>query len=52
MRRGRWLLGKASRSASIGEEVGIAMLRDVRMTFREPFDGFAFTRFDGSRVTI
>jgi hypothetical protein len=42
----------ASASMAIGEEVGIAMLRDVRMTFREPFDGFAFTRFDGSRVTI
>jgi hypothetical protein len=42
----------AAASMAIGEEVAIAMLRDERMTFREPFDGFTFTRFDGSRVTI
>ncbi|WP_262269842.1 twin-arginine translocation signal domain-containing protein [Microvirga yunnanensis] len=42
----------ASASMALGEEVAIAMLRDERMTLREPFDGFSFTRFDGSRVTI
>jgi len=42
----------ASASMALGEEVGIGMLRDERTTLREPFDGFAFTRFDGSRVTI
>jgi hypothetical protein len=42
----------AAASMAIGEEVGIGMLRDERMTLREPFDGFSFTRFDGSRVTI
>ncbi|MCP3369070.1 vanadium-dependent haloperoxidase [Bradyrhizobium cajani] len=42
----------ASASMAIGEEVAIGMLRDERMTLREPFDGFSFTRFDGSRVTI
>jgi hypothetical protein len=36
---------------AIGEEVAIALLRDERMTVHEPFDGFALTRFDGSRVT-
>jgi hypothetical protein len=42
----------AAASMAIGEEVGIGMLRDERTTLREPFDGFSFTRFDGSRVTI
>jgi hypothetical protein len=42
----------ASASMAIGEEVAIGMLRDERTTLREPFDGFSFTRFDGSRVTI
>ena len=37
---------------ALGEEVAIALLRDERTTFREAFDGFSFTRFDGSRVTI
>jgi hypothetical protein len=42
----------AAASMAIGEEVAIGMLRDERVTLREPFDGFSFTRFDGSRVTI
>lgn len=41
----------AASAMAIGEEVGIAVLRDERMTLREPFDGFSFTRFDGTRVT-
>jgi hypothetical protein len=39
-------------SLVLGEEVAIAMLRDERATYREAFDGFSFTRFDGTRVTI
>jgi hypothetical protein len=42
----------AAASMALGEEVAIGMLRDERITLREPFDGFSFTRFDGSRVTI
>lgn len=42
----------AASSMPIGEEVAIGMLREVRMTLRESFDGFSFTRFDGTRVTI
>ncbi|UWU89639.1 vanadium-dependent haloperoxidase [Bradyrhizobium sp. CB1015] len=42
----------ASASMVVGEEVAICMLRDERATLREPFEGFSFTRFDGSRVTI
>jgi hypothetical protein len=36
----------------LGEEVAIGLLSDERATYREAFDGFSFTRFDGSRVTI
>lgn len=39
-------------SLALGEEVAIGLLRDQRATYREAFDGFSFTRFDGSRITI
>jgi hypothetical protein len=42
----------AAASMAIGEEVAIALLRDERMTIREPFAGFSLTRFDGARVTV
>lgn len=42
----------AAASMAIGEEVATAMLREIRLTLRESFDGFSFTRFDGSRVTV
>ena len=42
----------AAASMALGEEVAIGLLRDERTTLREAFDGFSFTRFDGSRVTI
>jgi len=42
----------AAASLPHAEEVAIAILRDQRNTFLEPFDGFSFTRFDGSNVTI
>jgi hypothetical protein len=42
----------ASASMPIGEEIAISMLREMRMTVRESFDGFTFTRFDGSRITV
>jgi hypothetical protein len=34
------------------EQFVITLLRDERGTYREPFDGFAFTRFDGSLVSV
>ena len=37
---------------ALGEELAISILWDERLTFREPFEGFAFTRFDGSKVTV
>jgi hypothetical protein len=42
----------AAASLPQAEEVAIAILRDERATFREPFRGFELTRFDGSRVVI
>jgi hypothetical protein len=42
----------AAASLPLGEELAISMLRDERMALREAFDGFSFTRFDGSRVTV
>src|SRR5206468_565081 len=34
----------------LGEAVAISILRDQRPTFTEPFGGFTFTKFDGTRV--
>jgi hypothetical protein len=38
-------------SLAQGEDIAISLLRDERSTFREKFEGYAFTRFDGTRVT-
>ena len=35
-----------------GEALVTSLLREQRATFREPFEGFSFTRFDGTRVTV
>jgi hypothetical protein len=42
----------AASSLPLAEEVGLAILRDERVTFREPFRGFELTRFDGSKVSF
>lgn len=39
-------------SLAQGEDVSISLLKEERQTFREAFDGFTFTRFDGSRTTV
>jgi hypothetical protein len=36
----------------IGEMVAISVLRDLTNSYNEPFAGFTFTRFDGSRITV
>jgi hypothetical protein len=36
----------------VGEEIAISILRDERLTFVEPFEGWKLTKFDGSQVTI
>jgi hypothetical protein len=42
----------AAASYAQGENLVISLLREQKATFREPFDSFSFTRFDGTRVTI
>ncbi|WP_437580727.1 twin-arginine translocation pathway signal protein [Sorangium sp. So ce887] len=42
----------AAASLALGEQVAISLLRDERRTFLEPFEGFTFTRFDGTRITV
>ncbi|CAN7356005.1 twin-arginine translocation pathway signal protein [Rhizobacter sp. LjRoot28] len=42
----------AAASLAQAEEVGIALLRDERHTFHEAFEGFRFTRFDGTTVEV
>jgi len=36
----------------LGEAVAIAVLQDLRNCYNESFDGFAFTKFDGTPITI
>ncbi|MFI5058820.1 MAG: vanadium-dependent haloperoxidase [Candidatus Acidiferrales bacterium] len=38
-------------SVVLGEAVAISMLRDMARCWNEPFEGFSFTKFDGTRVT-
>jgi hypothetical protein len=38
-------------SLPLGETVAIAMLNDMGKNANEPFAGFSFTRFDGTRIT-
>lgn len=36
----------------VGEQQAIAMLRDYSTTYREEFDGFTLTKFNGERINI
>jgi hypothetical protein len=36
----------------LGEVAAISILRDQHSIFNEPFEGFTFTRFDGSTITV
>jgi hypothetical protein len=38
-------------SLPLGEAVAIAMQRDMGRNWNEPFPGFSFTKFDGTRIT-
>ncbi|HEY9422667.1 MAG TPA: vanadium-dependent haloperoxidase, partial [Thermoanaerobaculia bacterium] len=42
----------ALESLRIGEAVAISILRDQRSCYNERFDGFTFTKFDGTRITV
>jgi len=39
-------------SLLLGEAVAISILRDQHKTFNEPFEGFTFTKFDGTKITV
>lgn len=41
-----------SASHALGEALAISILRDHRFTYNESFDGYTFTRFDGTKVTV
>lgn len=36
----------------VGEEIAIGILRDERLTFVEPFEGWKLTKFDGTQITV
>jgi hypothetical protein len=42
----------AIESLQLGEALAIRYLKDERRTFNEPFQGFRFTKFDGTAVTV
>ena len=42
----------AAESFKLGEAVAISLLRELRLTCNEEFDGFALTKFDGTQVTV
>ncbi|MEH2109657.1 vanadium-dependent haloperoxidase [Nostoc sp.] len=42
----------AAASLALGEAIAIGILKDEKLTFRENFEGFTFTKFDGTKVTI
>jgi hypothetical protein len=42
----------AKEALLLGERVTISILRDQRRTYNETFNGFTFTRFDGTPITV
>ncbi|MGH7901006.1 MAG: vanadium-dependent haloperoxidase [Thermodesulfobacteriota bacterium] len=42
----------ATESNFLGEAIAISIFRDQRATYNEPFDGFTFTKFDGTMITV
>jgi hypothetical protein len=36
----------------LGEAVALGLLRDIRATYHEEFQGFSFTKYDGTTITI
>ena len=42
----------AAESLKLGEAVAISILRDHRGCYNESFNGFTFTKFDGTTVTV
>jgi hypothetical protein len=42
----------AMESIKFGEAIAISLLRDQRNIYNEDFDGFTFTKFDGTKITV
>jgi hypothetical protein len=42
----------AMESLKFGEAIAISVLRDQRALYNERFDGFTFTKFDGTKITV
>lgn len=42
----------ATMGLALGEQVGISVLKDLKATYAEDFDGFNLTGFDGTPITI
>ncbi|MGM3307115.1 vanadium-dependent haloperoxidase [Anabaena sp. WFMT] len=41
-----------SAALALGEEVAISLLKDERLGYNEKFNGFTFTKFDGTKITV
>jgi hypothetical protein len=39
-------------SLLLGEAIAISILRDGRKCYNETFNGFTFTKFDGTQITV
>lgn len=39
-------------SLLLGEQIAISVMRDQRITYNEDFQGFTFTKFDGTQITV
>lgn len=42
----------AMESVKLGEAMAISVLQDQRACYNERFDGFTFTKFDGTKITV
>lgn len=42
----------ATESMKLGEQLAIAILRDQKPCYNEPFGGFSLTKFDGTQITV
>ena len=42
----------ATEAIKLGEEVALSVLKNQKPTYREPFQGFRLTGFDGTTVTV
>jgi hypothetical protein len=39
-------------SLLLGEAIAISVMRDQRKTYNETFQGFTFTTFEGTQITV